>query len=195
MKFEDLTGKKFGRFTVIKRVNCNIIPKVTMWECKCDCGNIKNVPAGRIKSGGAKSCGCIVIENSIKLSKKNSKRTPRESTAYKIWNDSYNNSGDDLSFEDFLKLSQMDCFYCGAKPSNVQNIANKKSSEYFRNNAKFIYNGIDRLDSQKYHTLNNIVVCCKKCNYAKNDRSKEEFLKWVKRLYNNFIVDKGGKIS
>ena len=39
-KFIDLTGKIFGRLTVIKRVNDKIEPsgrRKTMWLCRCDC--------------------------------------------------------------------------------------------------------------------------------------------------------------
>ena len=43
---QDLTGKTFGRLTVIKRAENNILPsgqRQTMWLCKCSCGNNKDV--------------------------------------------------------------------------------------------------------------------------------------------------------
>ena len=51
-KMQDLTGQKFGRLEVL-----NYIEK-TYWECKCDCGNIKNVRAWHLTSGSTVSCGC-----------------------------------------------------------------------------------------------------------------------------------------
>lgn len=42
MPIEDLTGRKFGRLTVIERVNDNVSPcgyHNAMWRCQCDCGN------------------------------------------------------------------------------------------------------------------------------------------------------------
>jgi hypothetical protein len=30
-----------------------------MWECACDCGNIKTVAGPKLKSGNTKSCGCL----------------------------------------------------------------------------------------------------------------------------------------
>lgn len=50
---ENLNGKKFGRWTVIKN-----LPKGKC-VCKCDCGIIKNVYRGFLKSGRSKSCGCL----------------------------------------------------------------------------------------------------------------------------------------
>ena len=59
-KFEDLTGQKFGKLTVIERCENYITPKGqhnTQWLCKCDCGNEKNVKALNLKNGNTKSCG------------------------------------------------------------------------------------------------------------------------------------------
>lgn len=56
-KLSDLTGKKFGRLTVVKRVENK--GHETMWLCRCDCGNQKNITAGNLKSHKTKSCGCI----------------------------------------------------------------------------------------------------------------------------------------
>ncbi len=48
-KLIDLTGKKFGKLTVIKRVPNQ--GKGTYWECKCKCGNIKNILGANLKRG------------------------------------------------------------------------------------------------------------------------------------------------
>jgi hypothetical protein len=57
---ENLNGKKFGRWTVIKN-----LPKGKC-VCKCDCGIIKNVYRGFLKSGRSKSCGCLRTEITVK---------------------------------------------------------------------------------------------------------------------------------
>ena len=62
MGFIDLTGQKFGRWTVINRAENKVLPsgqKRTMWHCQCDCGNEKDVSADSLKSGQSKSCGCF----------------------------------------------------------------------------------------------------------------------------------------
>ena len=63
--FKDLTGKRFGRWTVIKRGPDHITSggyKFTTWHCKCDCGNENDVIASRLLAGRSISCGCIRIE-------------------------------------------------------------------------------------------------------------------------------------
>lgn len=54
----DLIGKKFGKLTVIKRVE-NDKGRNAQWLCKCECGNETLVRTERLKSGNTKSCGCL----------------------------------------------------------------------------------------------------------------------------------------
>lgn len=56
-KFIDLTGQRFGRFTVMERGNSK--NNEVMWLCRCDCGNEKFVEGHHLKDGTSKSCGCI----------------------------------------------------------------------------------------------------------------------------------------
>nr|DAY71092.1 MAG TPA: PVL ORF-50-like family [Caudoviricetes sp.] len=61
---EDLTGRKFGMLTVIRRDvgNDYITPstgrKSARWICKCLCGNIRSVPVQQLRSGHTWNCGC-----------------------------------------------------------------------------------------------------------------------------------------
>lgn len=65
-------GEKFGRWTVLgeagkdKRQEC-------LWECRCDCGNIRIVQSHHLRSGHSKSCGCLNIEKTIERSWKGGK--------------------------------------------------------------------------------------------------------------------------
>lgn len=57
----DLTGKRFGRLTVMKRAENNILPsglKEPMWMCECDCGNSSVIRGAFLRTGHTKSCGC-----------------------------------------------------------------------------------------------------------------------------------------
>lgn len=56
-KLNDLTGKKFGRLTVVKRAK-NSAKCETMWECICDCGSSVVVRGRSLTQGITKSCGC-----------------------------------------------------------------------------------------------------------------------------------------
>lgn len=184
MKKENLLHQKFNLLTVIE--DAVSIKGRSAWKCKCDCGKIKIVKAEDLKCGSTKSCGCLNnlrrSERSKKMYSTRQKHTPRESTARKVWKSRY---GDGITFEDFLRLSQENCYYCGATPSNSYNAAldDNKSSQYARDNGVFIYNGLDRLDNSKPHIIDNVVACCKYCNFAKRERSVEEFASWIRRVY------------
>lgn len=43
--------------------------------------------------------------------------------------------------------------------------------------------GIDRIDNNDGYTIENSVPCCKRCNYAKNDMSLDEWNDWLNRIY------------
>ncbi|MEX3713388.1 hypothetical protein ABFV99_13370 [Cytobacillus horneckiae] len=62
-KFEDLTGKKFNRLTVI-RLNRVDARNRRYWDCTCECGNTKTVRGDMLKAKnkGVTSCGCIQKE-------------------------------------------------------------------------------------------------------------------------------------
>jgi len=58
---KDLTGKRFGRLTVISRCG-NTLQGRPMWTCNCDCGEIRNVKGNSLVGGSTKSCGCLNLE-------------------------------------------------------------------------------------------------------------------------------------
>lgn len=58
----DLTGKIFGRLTVIKPgKNINSTGRMT-WICQCDCGNIIETTTNQLTTGNTSSCGCLKNE-------------------------------------------------------------------------------------------------------------------------------------
>ena len=57
----DITGKRFGRLTVLNREGSNLEGRA-MWKCKCDCGSEKIILGKSLRVGLTKSCGCIVNE-------------------------------------------------------------------------------------------------------------------------------------
>lgn len=57
----DLTGQKFGRWTVLERVIKPNNPNA-YWLCQCECGTIKEVMGKNLRNGRSKSCGCYKKE-------------------------------------------------------------------------------------------------------------------------------------
>lgn len=65
MMFNDLTGNKFGKLTVISRADDYISPsgrREVRWKCQCECGNSVIVRASGLKRGTTRSCGCFQKE-------------------------------------------------------------------------------------------------------------------------------------
>ena len=63
-KFNDLTGRKFGKLTVIRRVEDAVTEngnKFTQWFCVCDCGNEAVVLGSALTRNKRPtlSCGCL----------------------------------------------------------------------------------------------------------------------------------------
>lgn len=61
-KLIDLTGRRFGRLTVMERYGRHeVSPGVTYatWLCKCDCGQEVVVIGQNLRQGATKSCGCL----------------------------------------------------------------------------------------------------------------------------------------
>jgi hypothetical protein len=60
MKIVDLTGKTFGRLTVLRK-DAGFKPYVK-WICACSCGSIKSIAKVSLQNGDTQSCGCLQIE-------------------------------------------------------------------------------------------------------------------------------------
>ncbi len=77
-RFIDLTGGRFGRLIVIKRVDNGKQGNPT-WLCRCDCGKEKVIRGNDLKTGHTKSCGCLKIKHG------HNTRAKGVSKTYKSW--------------------------------------------------------------------------------------------------------------
>ena len=57
----NITGKQFGRWTVLHRVGNDARGGAT-WRCRCQCGNERIIITAQLNSGKSKSCGCLKVE-------------------------------------------------------------------------------------------------------------------------------------
>ena len=53
----DLTGQRFGLYTVLGRAGSDRHGKA-LWLCRCDCGTEKTVTTGNLKARSSVNCGC-----------------------------------------------------------------------------------------------------------------------------------------
>lgn len=77
MERMDLTGKKFGRLTVVGEGTPFTKGQAVThaWICKCDCGKVVKVRQGSLTRGSTKSCGCLFEERSRTLTAFGESRT------------------------------------------------------------------------------------------------------------------------
>lgn len=178
----NLIGERFGRLVIISlqpRPNKKKSPK---YLCKCDCGGETIVEYGSLTSGNTKSCGCLASEVARERSS-----LPFGASAFNIVFNRYKSDAKrralsfNLNREEFLQLTQKNCYYCGQEPFALA--MTKTSNGYFK------YNGIDRKDSSMGYTIDNCVPCCKFCNVMKMDYPLEEFKQQIARIYNFFILE------
>jgi hypothetical protein len=62
----DLTGQRFGKLIVLKQADEGSDEwGSVLWDCACDCGNMKKISAGFLRSKHTQSCGCWKHEVSV----------------------------------------------------------------------------------------------------------------------------------
>ena len=54
----DLTGQRFGRLTVVEKIQARAGSTNARWLCRCDCGNTTAVNGTTLRRGESQSCGC-----------------------------------------------------------------------------------------------------------------------------------------
>lgn len=180
----DKSGNKYGYLTVIKFSHYKLKEtggRQLILDCLCKCGNTIKVENSNLIGGNVKSCGCFQKEKLKELHK----TLVKDNIAFKYVFRDYirgaknRNIEFNLSEEEFKKLTQQNCYYCGVEPQQVKN----KNGAHIFKISKFIYNGIDRLDNLLGYTLDNCAPCCRTCNIAKATKTVEEYLLWIKRVY------------
>jgi hypothetical protein len=79
-KFIDLTGKRFGKLTVLGETPKT--KKYIIWLCLCDCGKETSVSVANLANGHTRSCGCLQSEIT---KKRNVTHNMRHTRIYYIW--------------------------------------------------------------------------------------------------------------
>jgi hypothetical protein len=168
-RHHDLTGKRFGRWVVLSLSRVEVY---AYWSCQCDCGTIKEVLGKSLTGRVSQSCGCLQVEKCRKKSGYASQTYTyilyKHNSAKRrglVWA---------VSREQFNKLTQQPCHYCDSPPSNHTKAKN--------GNGDFVYNGLDRKDSNLGYTVDNVVPCCKICQRAKMDMPYDGFMTYLRRL-------------
>jgi hypothetical protein len=84
--FNDLTGEKFGRWTVISISKRESASRLVYWICRCDCGREKEVVGSTLRNGVSKSCGCLRREiSAVNETTHGHSARGRSSRIYNTW--------------------------------------------------------------------------------------------------------------
>lgn len=178
-RVKDESGNRYGRLLVLERAVTRR-GRGAFWRCRCDCGNEIVTTGGSLRYGSSQSCGCVAVEKlraAVMLpngvaAMRQALRRARASASERGYEFSLTN-------EQVIEIQQQNCHYCGSSATNI--------SRHPDHNGEYIYNGIDRVDNSIGYIIGNVVPCCKHCNIAKRDRSVEDFLDWIKRVYHHSI--------
>jgi hypothetical protein len=135
------------------------------WLFLCDCGREVGLPQEKL--GVNRSCGHL---NKLPVGQSERNRILR---SYKA-NAKRRGFAWELSDKVFDTLSQSSCHYCGDLPNN--------ESHNPRSNGGFIYNGLDRKDNEMGYLKENVVACCKRCNFLKRSMSYVEFISLIHKI-------------
>jgi 5-methylcytosine-specific restriction endonuclease McrA len=194
----NLVGQRFGDLVVLEKVPPSLVasvglerPRGTAWLCVCACGRATYLHTAHLTSGNTKSCGCGKYSGSpenvkkaqaaVKITDRNLAGVNRIVERYKS-NAAKQGREFSLSLDDVKRLVFSECHYCGIGPSNEMDL---KHAAYRDGKPRDVirYNGIDRVDNAIGYTLDNVVTCCKACNYAKHSRPLPEFQDWIRRVH------------
>lgn len=146
---QDITGQKFGRWTVLyengrlKEPRGRLVP---LWHCRCDCGEERDLRAGTLKRGLSLSCGCYKYDRLSEIAKQGT----RSSHLEKVVNDYLQQYGyyyepqkifPDLRSESGYPLSYDFLVYVDGVPSvliECQGKQHYEPVEYFGGEKQFI---------------------------------------------------------
>lgn len=167
----NLIGRRFGSLIVIGEFKGNLEGDTTTkgikWDCRCDCGR-RIVTWGRFLTKGDKtSCGCHRFKGYKEISGVHFSRIKRQA---KSRNKSFNVTLPQI-WDLFISQNRK-CALSGVELFADMNPMNKESTA-----------SLDRIDSSKGYTLDNIQWVHKDINRCKWHFSENDFLGWVKKIH------------
>lgn len=166
----NVVGQKFGKLLVIERAQSSA-RNSSRWICICDCGNKITVLGCSLKSGATKSCGCLSKEQLWKgFEEISGTYWGRCERGAKVRDLSF-----DLTIQDawqkFLDQNRL-CALSGNLLVFNPKYCNPRSKAQEWQTAS-----LDRIDSSRGYSLDNIQWVHVSVNYMKMDINQTDFIK------------------
>ena len=183
---KDLTGQRFERLIVIKFHKT--YKNKAYWLCKCDCGTEKIIQGVVLTQKNTFSCGCL---NKDRISEIGRAPKPKGQDSchykgYKLLSGRYYNSLHisakkrdlifDCSKEQIYSLIEKQKFKCAL--SNVDIVLSPS------NTLKEHTASLDRIDSSKGYTMDNIQWIHKDLQSLKMDLKNPDYILWCHKISN-----------
>lgn len=174
-QFKDIKDQKFNRLLVIELSHMSEEGRA-YWKCLCDCGNYTIILGKNLRNNSTRSCGCLQVE-SAKSRRKGYKEITGTfwkilTQGAKIRNLSVTITPKDLH-DIFIKQNKK-CALTGIPITLPQS---RKDSESATCTAS-----VDRIDSSKGYTIDNVQFVHKHINIMKRDHSQLYFINLCKQV-------------
>lgn len=179
---KDISGHRFGKIVALKIFGTHPTSKSKLWECKCDCGKIFSTSGTLLRKGQTKSCGCLKKEASLRTGKESKGWKGYKEISKKFFNRiKYNAINRNISFD--LKIEEIwDLFLKQDKKCAISGVELSFSPKSV---GCLCSASIDRINSKKGYTIDNVQWVHKKINIMKQDMDDDEFLNWINLIYLN----------
>lgn len=170
-------GKSIGKIKVLNLLKDKDKWGSLRWETQCDCGAILiktskrlSQMKKRVENGSPNGCRrCVGKTKTKQLTAlpppnkyKDRSFAKVRAKATSIMSRAKRKKGISLSIEQVHELIKQSCHYCGLCHIEV--------------------NGLDRIDSSKIYSKDNVVPCCPICNTMKNVLTVDEFYAHIRRI-------------
>lgn len=197
MNYINRTGMRYGRLTVLGLSKTKPQKHPFYWECKCDCGNTKDIPGANLgKKKSTLSCGCYQKEVRDENNPRRVENFLRYIESIKMDGDvvarnqllsSYKQHKPNflLSEERFDILTKQNCYYCDAPPSNIRIYKVRKVER-----GRYIFSGIDRIKDDLGYFDENCISSCKTCNFMKKSFLFSDFINNIIKIVRYSAMEK-----
>lgn len=170
---QDLDGKKFGKLTVIERTKERRKEKLLIL-CQCDCGQYRKITISELKQTHNPTCGhklCRFGPNGVQW---NGYKEISQTMFQRIKNGANRrNIKFEITIEDMYNQWNIQNGICALSGVKLT---------YYENSAYIYTASLDRIESSKGYTVDNIQWIHKDINKMKMDLSQDKLIDWCKKI-------------
>jgi hypothetical protein len=184
MKFVDLSGQKFSKFTILKRVPGE--RGRVRYACICECGTCEDVDAQSIKNGRRHCCYLCLGYKQPPRCKSLADTDPAESALRDLYRHAKGGAirrkySWNLEFKFVKQCFLSACHYCKRPPQSLFDWVD------YCTVVGLYTNGLDRRNNEPFYNESNVVPCCWTCNKMKGTMTEAEFKAHLQLLRDQYL--------